>query len=118
MALVVGKVALITGNITQLKAFGAMPPNRVEENLGYHAGHLAKVVPVIPNMKHASPARQHPMGGGFLQWRLKDPGKSFLVAAFVNAQGLAQAPSFTARTDIGAPYDERARFRLCFEEIS
>lgn len=194
MALTVGKVTTLTGNVTQLRAFGAMPPDRVEENLGYHKGRLtrgywiclligdlteadfelegttlrsggklgapaltqrednararvhdeimkrrsptgyaklqkaglsgvtargdgriAKVVPVTPHMQHASPARQYPMGGGFLQWKLKPPGKSFLVAAFIDAQGRAQTPAFIARTDKEAPYDERARLRRYLE---
>lgn len=194
MKLTVGQYATLTGNITQLRAFGAMPPRRVEQNLGYHSGRLArgywicllveplvaadfelegttlrsggkvgapgqtqredkgrtrvheqileeygaagyaqlqnaglagvtergggriaKVVPVIPDMQRASPARQYPMGGGFLQWRLKAPGKRFFVAAFVDAQGLAQTPAFAARTDAMAPYDERARLRRYLE---
>jgi hypothetical protein len=194
MALTVGQTAILPGNISQLRAFGAMPPRRVEENLGYNSGRLArgywicllignlaatdfeldgttlrsggkigapgetqrednartrvhdqiiqqnsssgyaelqkaglasvpargdgrlaKVVPVIPHMRHASPAQQYPMGGGFLQWRIKAPGKSFFVAAFIDAQGLAQTPAFTARTDTAAPYDERARLRRYLE---
>ena len=42
MILTVGQWATLKGNITQLEAFGAMPPRRVEENLGYHLGRLAR----------------------------------------------------------------------------
>ena len=48
---------------------------------------LVKVLPTIRHDAAAAPNRQYPMGGGFLQWTLKQPGLPFLVAAEFDGQG-------------------------------
>jgi hypothetical protein len=76
---------------------------------GWHR--LAKVVPAADLAADFSPAREFPMGGGFLQWRLKVQ-KEFLVAMFCDRDGVVTTPHFTVDLAIGLPhqvYDRRAR---------
>jgi len=55
---------------------------------------LAKVLPVTAHDASLTSAEQYPMGGGGLQWNLKNP-RDFLTAMFVDANGLATAPGFS-----------------------
>ena len=49
------------------------------------------------------------MGGGGLQWRIKEPGLSFLAAAFIDEQGVGNTAdeAFALRDD----YEARAKLR-------
>lgn len=75
------------------------------------ATRIVKIVPVTGHDPNGVPANQYPMGGGSLQWRLLQPGKEFLVAAFVDAQAEAQTPDFKVSIAANAPYEGRARLR-------
>jgi len=69
---------------------------------------LAKVIPVI---KHSNlpPAIQYPMGGGGLQWKIKDKHPiQFLVAVHVTPNGDAVTPQFSVNVNNGG-YDARAK---------
>lgn len=69
---------------------------------------IVKVKPVIEHRDNVAPSTQYPMGGGGLQWKLLPPGLPFLVAMFVDAEGVADIPE--GRFDLGpsAPYENRA----------
>ena len=71
---------------------------------------LCRVQPVERVAGDFDPSVEYPMGGGGLQWKLIRP-KPFLAALMVDAQGMATAPTFTARVDDNAPYDNRAKVR-------
>ena len=68
---------------------------------------IAKVVPVTSHDPLLAPDVQYPMGGGGLQWTILPPGKNFLIAMHVNANGLATTPMFTADLKPNAPYENR-----------
>lgn len=70
---------------------------------------IAKVIPARGHDASLTPDRQYPMGGGGLQWDIRKPGKSFLVAMHVASDGTATTPLFTTKLGAGARYDDRAK---------
>lgn len=72
---------------------------------------IAKVVPVTDHDDDMAPSKQYPMGGGGLQWRLKNK-KNFFVAMFVDKDGTATVPGFSVSFTKGIPhqiYDAKAK---------
>ncbi len=56
---------------------------------------IAKVLPETGHDDAMSPAKQYPMGGGGLQWRIKKSRpREFLVAMHVDRLGMAETPKF------------------------
>ena len=75
---------------------------------------LVKIVPEIRHNDALSPAKQYPMGGGFLQWNLKKPGLSFLAAAFVSGDDVAETSEGSFSLNSGNfpdDYERRAAFQ-------
>jgi hypothetical protein len=75
---------------------------------------LAKVFPVEGVDKGFSPAVEFPMGGGGLQWTIReDRAKNFLIALHVTHELLAIADWFSVSLALDQPflqlYDNRAR---------
>lgn len=68
---------------------------------------IAKVLPKIPHNEEMAPSQQYPMGGGGLQWKILRPGKLFLVAMFVDQNGIATLPDRTIDIRQSAPYQNR-----------
>lgn len=99
-----------------LTEYGAAGYTKLQENalrsVEYSGtNRIAKVLPVTRHDATMSPALQYPMGGGGLQWWLKNK-VDFLVACFVNDRFVAETPSF--RVDLMEPhgsrrYENRAR---------
>ena len=68
---------------------------------------IAKVSPVTRfNENDGNPKDQFPPGGGGLQWEIVRKSR-FLVALKVDSDGIATAPTFSARLDPTAPYEDR-----------
>ncbi|MFY7834676.1 MAG: hypothetical protein ACOVQ0_00160 [Novosphingobium sp.] len=68
---------------------------------------IAKVLPRMPHDSDMAPSHQYPMGGGGLQWKLLRPGKIFVVALFVRADGIAELPGRNVDIRQTAPYENR-----------
>lgn len=76
-----------------------------------------RLVRILPTTRHNNDLDidvQYPMGGGFLQWRIKKPGIPFMYAAHVDGTGnvTTQSETFTLNSDrFSDDYDNRARFQ-------
>lgn len=79
---------------------------------------LAKVVPFTRHDSNMGAADQYPMGGGGLQWRIKQPGKVFFVAAIVDSSAVARTPDFSVSIAEGAPYENRAKLMRYLSEVT
>ena len=85
-----------------LRSIASVGPNRI-----------AKVLPEDRLNRPARPNEDYPMGAGSLQWTLVPPGKRFLVAMHVSADGTATTPRFSVSLAENQPghvlYDNRAK---------
>ena len=76
-----------------------------------------RLVKVIPKVRHNDatmrPYKDYPMGGGFLQWNLKEPGIAFFCAAEVGQGGQIAIPGQAFSMETGnTSTDYAARARL------
>ncbi len=78
---------------------------------------IAKIRPVTPHDDDMKPSLQYPMGGGGLQWKLT-VGRRFLIAATVDAAGIAHAPDFSVPIGPHARYEDRARLNKYLEQVA
>ncbi len=75
------------------------------------AERIAKVIPRSGVLPHLPPRDEFPMGGGALQWTIKDNrAREFLIALRVDPDGTATTASFGVSLAVGG-YDARQRIR-------
>lgn len=89
-----------------LRAIGATGPERI-----------AKIRPVTAHDDEMKPSLQYPMGGGGLQWKLI-VRRRFLIAATVDAAGIAHTPDFSVPIGPHARYEDRARLNRYLEQVA
>lgn len=89
-----------------------------------------RLVKILPDTRHdedARPKDQYPIGGGFLQWNLKEPGIRCIYAARVDGDGITHvAPSagfpessFALNTgNFSQDYPKRARLQKYLQTLT
>jgi hypothetical protein len=79
---------------------------------------LAKVVPLTGHDNDKAPDIQYPVGvGADLQWKLLKPGKTFLIAAFVDSSAHAHTTASAYFIGVGAPYDNRHKLMRFLSDV-